>query len=78
MNMRRLLCVLGGIMMSLCAAKGGDRIDSRTVGYFDVNKYMGRWYEIARLNHPFEQGLVGVMATYSKMDDGQVKILNSG
>lgn len=55
-----------------------DKIDSRTVGEFDVNKYMGQWYEVARLNHPMERGLIGVTATYSLLDNGQVRVFNKG
>lgn len=45
---------------------------------FDLNRYLGRWYEIARFPHPFEKGLVGVTATYSLRPDGRVKVENAG
>lgn len=45
---------------------------------FDLNKYLGRWYEIARLDHSFERGLVGVTAEYSLRDDGGVRVINKG
>ena len=39
---------------------------------------MGTWYEIARYDHSFERGLVGVTANYSLRDDGKIKVVNSG
>ncbi len=45
---------------------------------FDLDRYLGTWYEIARLDHSFERGLEKVSATYSLRDDGGVKVLNKG
>ncbi len=45
---------------------------------FDAERYMGRWYEIARLPHRFERDLDFVVAEYSLNPDGTVKVLNSG
>lgn len=45
---------------------------------FDAGRYLGRWYEIARLDHGFERDLVDVTAEYSQRDDGAVRVVNSG
>lgn len=45
---------------------------------FNLEKYLGKWYEIARLDHSFERGLTRVTATYSLRDDGGVKVVNRG
>lgn len=45
---------------------------------FELNRYLGTWYEIARLDHPFERGLNYVSAEYSMRDDGGVRVLNKG
>lgn len=45
---------------------------------FQLDRYLGTWYEIARLDHRFERGLQQVSATYSLRDDGSVKVLNKG
>lgn len=45
---------------------------------FDVNRYSGTWYEVARLDHRFERGLSNVTASYSLQDDGTVKVVNRG
>jgi len=48
------------------------------VGNFEADRYLGRWYEIARLDHSFERGLTRVTAEYSMKDDGSVQVVNRG
>ncbi|MCC5876624.1 MAG: lipocalin family protein [Candidatus Sumerlaeia bacterium] len=45
---------------------------------FEVDRYLGRWYEIVRLDHSFERGLSHVTADYSLRDDGRIRVLNQG
>jgi apolipoprotein D and lipocalin family protein len=45
---------------------------------FDVERYQGTWYEIARLDHSFERGLSNVTATYTLRNDGGVNVVNRG
>lgn len=45
---------------------------------FDLERYLGTWYEIARLDHSFERGLDKITANYSLRDDGGVRVLNRG
>ena len=45
---------------------------------FDVNRYLGTWYEIARLDHSFERGLSNVTAAYTLRPDGGIDVLNKG
>jgi len=45
---------------------------------FELQRYLGTWYEIARLDHSFERGLEQVTANYSLRDDGGVKVINKG
>lgn len=45
---------------------------------FDLNKYLGAWYEIARYDHSFERGLSKTTANYSLRPDGKVKVVNRG
>ena len=45
---------------------------------FNPERYLGTWYEIARLDHSFERGLVQVTATYTKREDGGIDVLNRG
>jgi len=44
----------------------------------DTQRYLGRWYEIARFQHHFERSLVGVTAEYSPRSDGRIQVVNSG
>ena len=53
-------------------------IDKSTVENFKLNKYLGTWYEIARLPNRFEKDLVGVTATYKMRNDGKVAVINQG
>jgi len=45
---------------------------------FELNRYLGKWYEIARLDHSFERGLANITAEYSLREDGGVKVVNKG
>jgi apolipoprotein D and lipocalin family protein len=48
------------------------------VSGFELKRYLGTWYEIARLDHSFERGLTRVSAQYSVRGDGGVRVLNRG
>lgn len=48
------------------------------VSGFQLDRYLGKWYEIARLDHPFERGLVRVTADYRLREDGSVRVVNRG
>jgi apolipoprotein D and lipocalin family protein len=45
---------------------------------FDLNRYLGTWYEIGRLPHRFEKGLSRVTAEYALLPDGKIRVLNRG
>jgi apolipoprotein D and lipocalin family protein len=45
---------------------------------FELDRYLGTWYEVARLDHRFEQGMSHVTANYSMRDDGGVSVVNRG
>lgn len=72
-----VICTLVG--MGGCRSNSdGAVIDNRTVQTFDVARFMGKWYEIARYDHRFEEGMTRVSATYTLLDDGRIEVLNSG
>jgi apolipoprotein D and lipocalin family protein len=50
----------------------------KPVQNFMIKEYLGKWYEIARLDHSFERGLTQVTADYTLLDDGGVKVVNRG
>lgn len=70
-----LPALLAGLVLSGCARLPEGV--SPVVG-FDLERYLGTWYEIARLDHSFERGLSRVTATYSRKDDGSVRVVNRG
>lgn len=55
-----------------------QHFDNSTVEEFDLSRYLGKWYEIARFDHSFERGMQNVTAEYSLRDDGKVSVFNSG
>ena len=69
------LIVLFAPLLSGCTGipEGVTAIDG-----FEINRYMGTWYEIARLDHRFERGLNNISATYTLRGDGGVNVLNKG
>jgi apolipoprotein D and lipocalin family protein len=50
----------------------------KPVDDFNTDRYLGKWYEIARLDHFFERGLSRVTAEYSRRDDGGLDVVNRG
>jgi len=49
----------------------------QTVEQVDLSRYLGRWYEIARLPNRFQKGCRGSMADYSLREDGDITVVNS-
>lgn len=72
---RFLLSILVAFSLSGCLGLPGDL---QPITGFEVDRYMGKWYEIYRLDHSFERGLSQVTATYTLNDDGTVKVENAG
>ncbi len=72
---QNLLLVVGCLLLVGCL---GLPDGVRPVSQFELQRYLGTWYEIARLDHSFERGLDNVTATYSARDDGGVTVVNRG
>lgn len=64
--------------LAMCAGCVGIPDGVEAVKGFDVKRYLGTWYEIARLDHSFERGLTKVRAEYTLRDDGGIKVVNRG
>ena len=73
--MFRAVWVLLVVLLTGCtsAPKGIEPVQE-----FELSKYLGTWYEIARLDHSFERGLSNVTAEYSLREDGGVRVINRG
>ena len=74
-NMTRHIVIFFFIFISGCASvpEGIEPVKG-----FEVDRYLGKWYEIVRLDHSFERGLSNVSAEYSIRDDGNLRVLNRG
>lgn len=69
-----ILCVLSlGVFSCNTIPKGAEAVKP-----FDKAKYLGKWYEIARLDFKFEEGLNNTTANYSLNDNGTIKVVNRG
>ena len=75
---RRGQYVLIGVLSLWLLACTGVPEGVDPVTGFDQNRYLGTWYEIARLDHSFEHGLSEVSATYDVNPDGSISVLNRG
>ena len=74
-NKAVLLCILC-YFLSACTTSLPDNIVP--VDNFQPDRYMGKWYEIARLDHSFERGLSDVSAHYQLLQNGNVEVINRG
>ncbi|WP_409160413.1 outer membrane lipoprotein Blc [Pectobacterium sp. B2J-2] len=70
------IAALVALFSVACSVTPPDNVT--VVENFDVNRYLGTWYEIARLDHRFERNLERVTATYSPRDDGGITVINRG
>ena len=67
--------------MLLCLTAGCSQttdVDNSTVKELDVERFLGRWYEIARFDHRFERNMEYTEAEYSMRDDGNIDVMNTG
>lgn len=77
--MKKIVFVLISALLCVLLASCTGKPDNVTpVTNFSAPRYLGTWYEIARLDHRFERGLSSVSATYSMRADGAIKVLNRG
>ena len=74
--MRRLPFI--ALLLALLTACTGLPKNVEPVQDFELDRYLGTWYEIARLDHRFERGLQNVTANYALKDDGGVVVTNRG
>jgi apolipoprotein D and lipocalin family protein len=76
MNNKMSLFILS-LAFCFTSCKGNEK-PTPVVQNFELDKYLGTWYEIARFDHVFERGLDFVSATYSILPNGKVQVLNKG
>lgn len=73
--MKKIMLIVCAVFLSACT---GMPTGVEPVKDFDLNRYLGKWYEVARLDHSFERGLEQVSAEYSLNPNGTVKVVNRG
>ena len=77
-KIRRLRYGLVGMFCLVLMGCTGIPEGIEPVTDFDQERYLGTWYEIARLDHSFERGLSEVTATYRANPDGSIAVLSRG
>jgi apolipoprotein D and lipocalin family protein len=75
LRLMKTFCLVLALFLTGCV---GIPENVEPVENFKLENYLGRWYEIARLDHSFERGLTRVTADYRLRDDGGVRVLNRG
>lgn len=77
--MKRLISLaLAALSLPMLSAAQNVQYDNSPVSQFDLSKYLGTWYEIARFDHSFERGMDNVIAEYLLREDGKIDVVNSG
>ena len=66
------------VLLGIAACSTTPPAGMTPVAPFEIARYAGKWYEIARLDHSFERGLSDVSATYRQQPDGSVEVINRG
>lgn len=74
----RMFCAATLLAASGCANAARSTADIPAVESFQLNRYMGKWYEIARLPHSFEEDVTDAQAVYTLQNNGTVQVLNTG
>lgn len=78
MRMLLVLVIIGTLLGCVAATPALAMIDRTTVADFDLHRFLGHWYEIARYDHRFERNLEAVEAIYTLRDDGIIEVVNRG
>ena len=74
MNKLFFAALIAGVLPVMAGTKD---FDNSTVDEFDLNRYLGTWYEIAKYDHSFERGMDNAMAEYILQDNGTVFVMNT-
>jgi apolipoprotein D and lipocalin family protein len=79
MTSKAILPILAAAVLAACSPAGpsGNASVPQPAKSVDVDRYLGRWFEIARYENRFEKGCEGVTADYTMRSDGAVKVVNT-
>ena len=78
MKMILITLILSALIGSVLCAPNNNCINRTTVTDLDLDRFMGRWYEIARYDHSFERHLTEVQTIYKRLEDGRIELINRG
>ena len=77
--MKRLIYLaLALFSIPMLSAAQEEQYNNTPISAFDLTRYLGTWYEVARFDHSFERDMDNVMAEYLLRDDGMIDVINSG
>lgn len=74
LNLNIVFMILCSVFSIGCASNKMPPL--KTVKKVELDRYLGLWYEIARIDQTFQKGCVASTAEYSLKDDGRIKVLN--
>lgn len=77
-QMKLIALIAGFIFVLMLISCTGVPEGLEPVTGFEPNRYLGKWYEIARLDHSFERDLSNVTAHYSRKKNGEIVVINRG
>lgn len=75
MTIKNYLAAISFLLLTSCTSLPEN---IKPITGFELDRYLGTWYEIARLDHSFERGMTKVTADYSMRKDGGVRVINRG
>lgn len=77
--MKKSFIIMTAVLSSFgCSAQSKDKVDLSPIKQFDLSRYLGKWYELARLDHGFERGMDNTTANYTLLKSGLVRVENRG
>ena len=74
-SMKNLYIILLLLFVLSCSS---NKVELKKLENFNSEKYLGKWYEIARIDNRFEKNLINATAEYSLNEDGSIKVVNKG
>lgn len=72
------IAFLATSILTFLSCRSSVTVDNSPVPAVDIERYLGKWYEVARFDHSFERDLVQCTANYSLREDGTIIITNRG
>lgn len=78
--MRKLILAVAPLLLAACSLPPVNRSADVPIGpvaQVELQRYVGKWYELARFPNGFEMNCEGVTAEYAARPDGKIEVLNT-